>query len=79
MKIAFGTVIYEQAWKWYNEFVESLNAQTMQEFDVLIMNDGIAKEPLALLQKKLEYNTYIYNVEKQASISEIRIQLLRIA
>ena len=79
MRIAFGTVIYEQAWEWWKEFVESLNAQTTQEFEVLILNDGVSKEQVSLLKEVLNYDTYIYDVEKQASISEIRIQLLRIA
>lgn len=79
MRIAFGTVIYEQAWEWWNEFVESLNAQITQKFDVLILNDGVSKEKASLLKEVLNYNTYIYDVEKQATISEIRIQLLQIA
>lgn len=79
MKIAFGTVIYEQAWKWWREFAESLSEQTIKEFDVLILNDGVSKEKVSLLKETLNFSTYIYDAEKGKTISEIRIQLLQIA
>lgn len=79
MKIAFGTVVYEQAWSWWKEFVDSLNMQTAHEFDVLIINDGVCEDKISMLKNNIKQNTYIYDVVEGSSISEIRIQMLQIA
>ena len=40
MKFAFGTVIYPQVEKFLPDFIKSLQNQTDQQFDLLIVNDG---------------------------------------
>ena len=79
MKIAFGTVIYEQAWLWWEEFADSINKQSMQEFDVLILNDGVSSEETIKIKEKIRCKTYIFDVTHSATISEIRIQLLNMS
>ena len=79
MKIAFGTAVYEQAWIWQSEFIQSVNAQTQSEFDLIIMNDGLDQEKINLLTRNSIHTCHIYDVKPKTSISKARMELLKIA
>lgn len=76
MKILFGTVVYKQAWKWWEQFVDSVNQQSYHNFDILVMNDGLDEEEIDCLTEKFNHQYFIYDITDKLSISNIRIRLL---
>lgn len=74
MKIAFGSVTYKNAWNYRAEFMESLNKQTMSEFDLLIINDNV--ENINELKELTSLNLIIVDKPYAMSIAELRIFLL---
>lgn len=77
MKVAFGTVVYEQAWQWWSQFVDSINEQSEGAFELLIINDGIELNKIETLKKSLKPRCHIFYAQERTNISQIRIQLLR--
>lgn len=77
MKIAFGTVVYEYAYKYYEEFSNSINNQTSNNFDVLLLNDDLNKEKYNELAKCI--NNKVINLESKddSTIPELRIELIK--
>lgn len=74
MKIAFGSVTYKNAWNYRFEFIESLNKQTMSEFDLIIINDNV--ENIKELKELTSINLIIIDKPHAMSIAELRIFLL---
>ena len=66
-EIAFGTVIYPASFQFIDEFISSVNQQTCNAFDLLVINDGVQKklveEKFNLLSKsyRLVDNDFNYN------------------
>lgn len=56
MKVAVASVVFIEAFAYFNDFMESLQKQTLQMFDVLLINDNI---PIDLLKGKLERESWI--------------------
>ena len=56
MRTAFGSVLYEQAWKWKDDFIDSINEQTSKDFDILLMNDGVPAIDVESLRKQSNKN-----------------------
>lgn len=54
MKVIFGSVVYQTALKYLDDFLNSLNEQTYQQFEILLINDDLEKDVL---------NTYIQKYE----------------
>lgn len=77
MKIAFGSVAYQNAWKYRMEFIESLNKQTLSKFDLLIINDNV--ENIDELKDLTSLSLTIINKPHPMNISELRIFLLNTA
>ena len=81
-RIIFGTVIYEQAFKFVDEFITCLKQQTISDFDLLIVNDNLDKEALTQLKYKLDAAGFenrfhiIQGISKTGCISDFRIQML---
>lgn len=76
MKVLFGSVIYDQAMPFFNTFIESLSRQTMRDFSILLVNDGVSA---GLLEKMLsefclEYEIISYKI--QFTPAQLRINLL---
>ncbi len=42
----FGSVIYPGAFRFFQEFIGNINAQSAGNFGILLLNDGVAKEKL---------------------------------
>ncbi len=77
MKVAFGTVVYEQAWQWWSQFVDSINGQSESAFELLIINDGIELNKIETFKKSLKPSCHIFYAQERGNISQIRMQLLR--
>ena len=41
MRVAFGTVVYKAAYKFYKDFIDTINKQDAKEFDVILLNDDL--------------------------------------
>lgn len=76
MRVAFGTVIYETAWVYKDEFISSLNHQVNCEFDLIIINDDLCEKKTDELEKLSNRNIKIISKPYQMSIAELRIFLL---
>jgi hypothetical protein len=68
------TYIYPGAKKFFPDFIETLQAQTNQNFDVIVFNDGVVNADLEL--KKLHSKIQI--IDLFGSIANIRYQSLEI-
>lgn len=60
MKVAFGTVVYEQAWQCWCQFVDSINAQSESIFELLVINDGIELNKIEIFTKSLRLRCHIF-------------------
>lgn len=76
MRVALGTVIYQAAWPYKEEFIQSVNGQTEQDFEVLIINDGIDEKEIEGFKSALQKKVTVVEAGKNSSISEIRKVLL---
>ena len=78
MKTCFATVIYKQARPYLQDLLDSVDKQTSNDFDLLIINDNYSKSELKEL--KLPVNANVIDLsERQLSIGGTRIEMLRIA
>nr|WP_147556231.1 hypothetical protein [Olsenella timonensis] len=77
MRVAFGTVVYPAALKYQNEYVRSLNNQVGQEFDVLLVNDGLSATQREVIEASLSRPVAWTMPERQLTIPELRVKLLR--
>lgn len=75
MKVAFGTVIYQEAWEYSEDFLDSLNQQTIN-FDLIIINDNCTKEQVSNLIEKSKNKIIVKDIEKSLSPAELRIELI---
>ena len=78
MKTCFTTVIYKQAFPFFSDLIESINAQTSQSFDLLIINDNYSKAELESLPIP-EGAKVVDLSDKHLSIAGTRIEMLRAA
>lgn len=76
MRVALGTVVYQAAWPYKEEFIQSVNGQTEQDFEVLIINDGIDEKEIEGFKSALQKKVTVVEAGKNSSISEIRKTLL---
>ncbi|MCM1213730.1 MAG: glycosyltransferase [Lachnospiraceae bacterium] len=80
MKVIFGSVVYPTALKYLDDFLKSLNEQTDQQFELLLVNDGIEKETLnAYIQKykNLSEKTIVLKADAGQAYYLLRILLLK--
>lgn len=57
MRVAFGTVVYDLAYKYVDEYIDSLNKQDTDKFDILLINDDLNKLQLDYILNKLKKKT----------------------
>jgi hypothetical protein len=79
MKVGLGTVVYQNAFKFHNDFIKSINSQDFFEFDVILLNDDLSIDEYHTLINKLERKVVKLFVNEDNSISENRIQLISYA
>lgn len=77
MKVAFGTVAYESAWKYMKEFCASLNRQTDIGFTVLVVCDNLSPKCLSQLSQSIARETILTEVNESKTIPALRAELLR--
>lgn len=83
MDIVLGSVIYSEALNYIDDFLDALKNQTVQDFDILLVNDNI--DPKVLEEKFMCYIDFFGSrlniINKNNSILEpyqLRIELLKI-
>lgn len=79
MRVAFGTVVYPNALRYGAEYAQSLNKQIGQEFDVLLVSDGLSSTERSGLEKLLQRRVVWDIPSTKLTIPELRIELLRSA
>lgn len=78
IKVAFGTVVYSQAFQYVDEYIASINNQKKDtNFDLLLLDDNLSSIEREYLNKNI--NRAIKWIEKgdSKSIQELRIKLIR--
>lgn len=76
----FGSVLYDGAITYFNDFVESINNQSSRDFDVLLINDNIMDtEILNDIKEKIFRRkvTLLDYTDKKKSPAELRIELIK--
>lgn len=76
MKILFGSVVYDHAMPFFNTFIESLSRQTMRDFSILLINDGVSAGLLEKMLSALCLKYEIISYDIQYTPVQLRIKLL---
>lgn len=76
VKTVFGTVVYNTALKYKTDFINSVNAQTADDFNILIINDDVSTYELNTIKQNISYNTEIISKPRSMSIAETRVFLI---
>ena len=76
IKLLFGTVIYKSAWKYHQEFANSLNMQSDSQFEVLVINDDVGESQVLELKKLISRNVTVVPKPHNMSIAALRVFLL---
>ncbi|MBB6454539.1 hypothetical protein HNQ94_003028 [Salirhabdus euzebyi] len=79
MNVAFGTVIYEEGFDYSLEYIKSLNQQTYNDFDLLLLNDNLSKNKLDFITDNLKVTPKIYQGTNGLKPHELRVELIQIA
>ena len=77
MKVAFGTVIYKQAKKFFKDMMQCVSSQTDQLFDTIIVNDNYSKEELEELH--FSADLFLDLEPKHCSVAQTRIEMIKAA
>ncbi len=64
-KVLFGSVIYHDVLQYFNEFIDSIERQTIDNFEILLLNDGIPEE---------EFKNRIYPIQRRCRIIQYGIK-----
>ena len=80
-KTVFGSVVYKNALRFSEEFLTSIEGQTENNFDIILINDDLTDEDINKLNTNIEQHdltsrVYIIDSQKKKSISHLRIMLL---
>lgn len=79
MKVAFGTVVYKEAFNFRDEFINSINIQNNRKFDTILLNDNLLIKELKYLETNIETNVKVYTKNNNLKPYELRVQLIEIA
>lgn len=75
--IAFGTVVYSAALEYLKDFLNSLNNQTFQNFELVVVNDNINPKILKMYFNKFKVHYKIINVMENMSPADLRVKLIQ--
>ncbi len=81
MKVAVGSVVYWEGLVFLNDFIESLQCQTVNDFDIVLINDNIVDEHI-LDEYKKYFGTRLNIINKAGQglkTYQLRVELLRAA
>lgn len=76
-KIAFGLVVYEASFQYIDELINSINAQTAENFDVIIINDDVDIDLLQMRLSMLRFNYRVFANSNQKSPEKLRVDLIK--
>lgn len=76
MKVVFGIVVYQIAYKYIDDLIYSINQQDSNDFEVLIINDDIDEDQLQASLVNLKRNKSVLHYNERYSPIELRIKLL---
>lgn len=79
MKVALGTVIYNEAYQYCQDFIYSVNSQCYKNFDVLIINDNCSQDDVETIRSKVDRKIFLENNQFEKEIYKSRIQLIEFA
>lgn len=75
--VLFGSVIYEDALQYFNEFADCINRQTADSFSVVLFNDGISPEELRSRTSAIRKPCRIIECAAKSTPSQLRVSLIR--
>lgn len=75
MKTAFGTVVYQEALEFGDEFIESMNCQSA-DFDIVIINDNCTREQVNELVKKSKHKVIVKDSGDKMTPGELRVEMV---
>lgn len=73
----FGTVVYPSALQYLDEFVVSLNNQTIHNFDLLIINDNIDRAALENCLSAYHGNRTVIDCCEKKSPADLRVDMIK--
>lgn len=77
MKTVLGTVIYQESYQFYRDFIDAVNCQTDQDFDIILINDNCSEEEAGQIVQGIPNKTILINKNEQKEPYKLRIQLLK--
>ncbi|MRH41222.1 glycosyltransferase [Aquibacillus halophilus] len=77
MKVAFGTVIYEEGFDYVLDYISSLNNQTYNDFDILLLNDNLSNEQESYIYDNLIIKPKIFKNMNGLKPHQLRVELIR--
>lgn len=77
MKVCIGTVVYDNAFRFHEDYIDAINCQTNDKYDVLLINDHLNKEQINIYKKKIKNKVFVEEITRNLSIAELRMFLLK--
>lgn len=76
MNVIFGTVVYQAAYQYCEEFIRSLNSQTTLNYKLLVINDDLSDKQTEQLKQNCNMECIVIQSPKGLSIAELRCYLI---
>lgn len=74
--IGFGTVVYNGAIPFFEEFLHSIDKQTFNDFELLVINDGVEEPFLEDSLGKMDMRSCYVNNMEDLCPAELRVKLI---
>ncbi|WP_352406584.1 hypothetical protein [Acetoanaerobium noterae] len=76
IKVGFGTVVYSEAYNYVNDYIDSINNQNYDSFDMLMLDDNLSDYQHQYIDKNINKNIKWIDKVNCKSIQELRIKLI---
>lgn len=76
-RVLFGSVVYREALQYFDEFAESINRQTADNFGVLLINDGIPESEFEKRVLSIQNSCHIVQYETKYNPPQLRVKLIQ--
>lgn len=77
MKVVFGTTVYDKAFEFGPEYIESINSQDTNEFDLLLLNDNLKSSEIELIKNNLVKQPKILSNKYALEPHQLRVELIK--